>query len=347
MQKPHLFSIPNFITLLILGLSIFRASFFKATKNVGVDSYNDWYFDLFCVQNIEVYKTFADQVQCSDIANFASGIVFGLGKFTSKFKNEYKSLGLIHLIVASGTQVNYLFGAIEWILIQLGVIKKIRFVFFIISCFTLLMLIGYTPPLIRASIFIGIIVSLTTFFGRYIHSLRALVYTISIILTFNPQWLYSLSLWLSCLASFAIIISAEFKNDYLPQSLQDNLMVTLFLLPILSQFNTSINLVTIPLNIILAIILPYLIGILLFCFIPLLGNIFKILSVFGMTLIVGIISSINDFSSPYFTVHVNKLYQADIIVYYSLILLILLILYTYKTNNFNLQAIGKARLVQE
>jgi competence protein ComEC len=347
MQKPHLFSLSNFITLVILGLSVFRATYFKATKIIGVDSYNDWYFELFCVQNIEVYKAFADQVQCSDIANFASGIVFGLGKFTTEFKNEYKSLGLIHLIVASGTQVNYLFGAVDWILIQLGVLKKIRFIFFIISCFTLLILIGYTPPLIRASIFIGIVVTLTTFFGRFIHSLRALMYTISIVLVFNPHWLYSMSLWLSCLASFAILISAEFKNDYLPQPLQDNLLVTLFLLPILSQFNTSINLVTVPLNIILAIILPYLIGILLFCFIPIVGNIFKVLSVFSLTLIIGIISSINDFTSPYFTIHINKLNQEDIIVYYSLILLILIILYSYKTNNFNLRAIDKDHLVQE
>jgi ComEC/Rec2-related protein len=346
MKKPHLFSIPNFITLIILGLSIFRATFFKSSKIFGSDSYNDWYYELFCIQNIEVARTLADQVQCSDIANFASGIVFGLGKFTLEFKNEYKSLGLIHLIVASGTQVNYLFRAVDWVLIQLGIIKKIRYVFFVISCITLLMLIGYTPPLVRASIFIGIIVTLTTFFGRYITSFRALCYTLSLILIFNPQWLYSLSLWLSCLASLAIIISSEFKNSYCPQSLQDNLMVTLFLLPILSQFNSNINLVTIPLNIILAIILPYLIGVLLFCFIPIVGNLFKVFSVFGLTLIIGVISSINDITSPYFTIHINKLYQQDIIIYYSFILAILIILYTYKTNKFNLQAIDIAHQVQ-
>jgi ComEC/Rec2-related protein len=347
MKKPYLFSIPNLITLIILGLALFRASYFKASKSFGSDSYNDWYYELFCVRNVDVARALADQVQCSDIANFASGIVFGLGKFTQDFKNDYKSLGLIHLIVASGTQVNYLFSSVEWILIQLGIHKKIRYVFFVLSCLGLFLLIGFTPPLIRASIFIGIIVTLTTFTGRYISALRALVYAMVIILIISPTMLYSLSLWLSCLASLAIILSAEFKNSYIPQPLQDNLFVTLLLLPILSQFNTNINLVTIPLNIILAIILPYMIGLLLLSFVPVVGILIRVISVYALSFIIGFISAVDDYTSQYLTIHVNKLYTQDIIVYYSFILLILIILHTYKTIQFNSRAEHTARLDQE
>jgi competence protein ComEC len=347
MKKQHLFTIPNLITLIILGLALYRASFFKATKTFGSDGYNDWYYELFCVQNVNVAKALADQVQCSDIANFASGIVFGLGKFTQDFKNEYKSLGLIHLIVASGTQVNYLFSSVEWVLIQLGIHKKVRYVFFVLSCLGLFLLIGFTPPLIRASVFIGIIITLTTFTGRYISALRALIYAMAIILVISPTLLYSLSLWLSCLASLAIILASEFKNSYIPQPLQDNLFVTLLLLPILSQFNTNINLITIPLNIILAIILPYMIGLLLFCFVPVIGFVIRIISVYSLTFIIGFISSVDDYTSQYLTIHVNKLYTQDIVIYYCFVILIFVVLHTYKTLQFNSRAEHTAHLDQE
>ena len=336
MKKPYLFSIPNLITLIILFIAVVRAKTFGTTKSFGAgDSYSHIYYDLFCNQYASLVNNIAVDVQCSDISNFASGIVFGIGKFTQEFKNEYKSLGLIHLIVASGTQVNYLFGAVEWVLIQLGVTKKIRYIFFILSCTGLFLLIGFTPPLIRASIFIGIIVTLTTFFGRYIHSFRALIYCLSIILLAFPTLVNSFSLWLSTLASLAIILSNELKNSYIPQPLQDNIMVTILLLPILSQFNSSLNLITIPLNIILAIIIPYLIASLLLCFVPIVGIIFRILSVYSLTFIIAIISSIDNYTSSFLTIKINKLDQLEIGTYYIFLALILIIIHTYKTHQFN------------
>ena len=336
MKKPYLLSIPNFVTLIILVIAVVRAKTFGPTKSFGAgDSYSHIYYDLFCNQYASLVNNIAVDVQCSDISNFASGIVFGIGKFTQEFKNEYKSLGLIHLIVASGTQVNYLFGAVEWVLIQLGVTKKIRYIFFILSCTGLFLLIGFTPPLIRASIFIGIIVTLTTFFGRYIHSFRALIYCLSIILLAFPTLVNSFSLWLSTLASLAIILSNELKNSYIPQPLQDNIMVTILLLPILSQFNSSLNLITIPLNIILAIIIPYLIASLLLCFVPIIGIIFRILSVYSLTFIIAIISSIDNYTSSFLTIKVNKLDQFEIGSYYIFLALILIVIHTYKTLKFN------------
>lgn len=317
MQKPNLISIPNFILVLMTVVVCYRSWMIKGQLLGNPSSYSDLYYNLFCSKE-RVKEVFL----CSDLANLSSGVVFGLGNFSAEFKSSFKSLGLTHLIVASGTQVGYLFDAIDWILIKFGVVKKLRFGFFALSCFGLFALIGFTAPLVRASIFLGLVMYFSTFFGRYVNSLRLLIYTGIIMLIIQPSWITSLSYWLSMLACLGLSLASTFKVKYVPKLLMENIWITILLVPIYAILNGQFNVLAIVFNLLLINTIPYLIFILLICLVPYIGFWVSEVVYVVMAEVINLLFWIEDIT-PFLNI---KLPRIDYLYYYSILGCILALL---------------------
>jgi ComEC/Rec2-related protein len=332
MSKPHLFSIPNLYSLLILLISLslayLRYSHIKIENNIH---YSDLFYDFFC--NKYIYNS--SGAYCYDKANLASGLLTGMANFSSEFKSSFVSLGLIHIIVASGSQISYLTTLVEKILIEFYIIKKLRFPLLVFCCLGLISYIGFSPPLIRGLVSYITIQLLTTYFGRFIHPIRALLFSFCVIILIYPFLLTSLSLYLSCIATFGLHINSRYFKEVSYHLILEQLIVYVLLLPLLTQFNSVFNLVSIPLNILIGIILPYLLFCLMFSFIdfafPLIGHLLSISLDQFLLIILWI-----EHNSSFMNINITKFNFVSILTYYSIIGLIIIsydFFWIYKLNN--------------
>jgi ComEC/Rec2-related protein len=331
--KNYLWNLPNLILCGILIAVVIRALGYKSTRISSGDQYNDWFYTIFCVNNGDLLDKIGNTIQCSDLANFSSGILFGIGKFTQEFKTQIKSVGLVHLIVASGTQVAYLFNIVDWLFIRIGIIKKIRFFLIISSSIILFSLIGFTPPLIRSVIFIGLSTFIVTFLGRSIDGIRSLIYTIILILLFLPNYIYSVSLWLSAIASLSILIANWFKQDNWVDLIIQQLSVTIMLFPILSLFNNNFNFISIIFNVILSSLIPLFMVLLITTVIPIVTIVTSSITVFLIATCLNMLLFIDSLTNSYLNITIHRFTTLDFIIYYSLIAILLGVYNTYTIYN--------------
>ncbi len=334
-MKPNIFSKPNLYCLLILLISVGYAflhySKIKVENNV---IYSDLFYDLFCnkyvINNSDTY--------CYDKANLSSGLLLGMANFSSEFKAKFVSLGLIHLIIASGSQINYLANIVQKILLNFYITRKIRFPFIILACLLYIFYIGFAPPLIRGAISYIVINTLSVYWGRYINPIRVLIFTYCIIIIIFPFLLYSISLYLSVLATLGIHINNRYFDSSKIKILYEQLIIVSLTTPIIMLFSKYFNPFSIILNIALSIIIPYLL-IILFTSIStvIVYNIGFIVSFIVDSLLV-IINGFERLSKP-FIIELQPFTTLQFTIYY-LTLFFIVITYDYlyiQNTNYKLQ----------
>jgi competence protein ComEC len=316
--------LPNiFLVLLVVG-SIVKGLVLRGPTISVKAGYQDWYYNLLCHDvNIVAYS---QDIRCADMANLFSGLVLGIGNFTSEFKTSFKSLGLVHLIVASGTQVVYLYDALEWILVNLGVVRKLRWLVLCVACASMIAIIGPSAPIIRAVLCTVISLGILIFLGRWVHPLRMLVLVGCGMVLFSSGWLYSLSFWLSMLASTSLVLSNMIKAKHLPQIMQDNIIITVMLLPILSQFSSSLNLLSLLINMVVIGWIPWLLLVIIAINIPWVGVWIGHVAYYLVYDFIQLLFWL-DGVTPWLKIEIKKFNNWDMTVYYLGVFIIFMILY--------------------
>lgn len=136
--------------------------------------------------------------------------------------------GTAHVVVASGTNVTLLAGALMAPLFY--VTKRPKAVLLvIIAIWFYALLCSLEAPIVRASlmstiVFLGIVV------GRKVNVLRIFLLSFLFMLLLKPFWFYDLGFWLSYLATLAILLFSTKIRSYLmflPTFVRDNLATTL------------------------------------------------------------------------------------------------------------------------
>lgn len=125
--------------------------------------------------------------------------------FSETFKNEVRNSGVSHVMVVSGMHLAIIMGAVQSLLSVLG---NNRFVKTAVSVFTVLFIsavCGFTMSIMRAGIMF-IVSAFAGLFRRDSDSLSSLGVAIIIILIQTPFALFSVSLQLSSLATFGILV---------------------------------------------------------------------------------------------------------------------------------------------
>lgn len=139
----------------------------------------------------------------TDLANLLAGIVWGQKKFLDIPTVElFRKTGLLHLLVLSGQNITLLLSFFAFIPRFFG--------YRVLLCMVVAIGLFYSitfpddPSIIRASL-MAIISSGVIFFDLQTLSLYIFLLTCAIMLILRPEWLASMSFWLSCSATAGIL----------------------------------------------------------------------------------------------------------------------------------------------
>ncbi|MEK7521618.1 MAG: ComEC/Rec2 family competence protein [Patescibacteria group bacterium] len=138
-------------------------------------------------------------------ASLLSGIVLGTkSSLDSEFFEALRKTSTLHIIVASGTNVALVGGAILRIFPPyIG--RKQSTILTILAICLYVLLVGLEPPIIRAAI-MGTIGFTALALGRESNAIRALLISAALMLLVWPQWISDLSFQLSFLATLGVIV---------------------------------------------------------------------------------------------------------------------------------------------
>lgn len=134
-----------------------------------------------------------------------SGMVLGVEDGISKdFKEELKRSGMLHVVVASGSNAVLVAGIIFTVLSQ-TMKKRLAILFTVGGVFFYAFLTGFDPPIVRASIMAAFGFS-ALLLGRQRVALLALMFSGWLMLMVNPDFLFDVGFQLSFSASLGIIL---------------------------------------------------------------------------------------------------------------------------------------------
>ncbi|NCR72148.1 MAG: DUF4131 domain-containing protein [Microcystis aeruginosa LG13-12] len=172
----------------------------------------------------------------------------------AKITDLFIKTGLAHILAASGFHVAILLGFVLTITRNLSPKKQ-----FIIAITILIVygtLTGLQPSVLRA-ILMGIGALIGLLYNRQVNSLGSLLLAATILLLWQPLWIWDLGFQLSFLATLGLIITVPLlknKIDYFPNLIAEpiaiSLAATLWTMPLLMFTFNSIALYSIPINII-------------------------------------------------------------------------------------------------
>ncbi|OKH24547.1 competence protein [Hydrococcus rivularis NIES-593] len=171
-------------------------------------------------------------------------------------RDSFIKAGLAHVLAASGFQVSLLLGAVIRLTGSLSPQKQ-----FISGLCTLGLYVGLTgiqPSVMRAAVMgVGALIALVA--DRKVKQLGSLLLAGTILLLFNPLWIWDLGFQLSFLATFGLIVTMpalEKRLDWLPPAIATfialPLAASLWTFPLLLHVFSVVATYSIPANIISA-----------------------------------------------------------------------------------------------
>lgn len=148
-----------------------------------------------------------------DVFSILAGFIFGQQKnITQNLYHDLKITGLMHLVVASGSNVSMMIGASDWGFRRFLTNKKLQYLVTLIIIWTYCFLLEGNVPIFRAtlmgSLFLG-----SKLFHRQYKSFWFLFITFALLLAGNLSLILNLSFQLSILSSLGIIMIVPILNS--------------------------------------------------------------------------------------------------------------------------------------
>ncbi len=193
-----------------------------------------------------------------DLGALLSSIVLGQKAvdLPPEIRNSFTQTGLAHVLAASGFHVALLLGVTLWITRSISPKKQLIIGIVILTFY--LGLTGLQPSIFRA-VLMGIAVLFASVLGQKVNPLSSLLSAATIILLFNPLWIWDLGFQLSFLATFGLIVTLpplENKLDWLPPTIATMIAIPLaasvWTFPLLMHIFSVVATYSIPVNVITA-----------------------------------------------------------------------------------------------
>lgn len=149
-------------------------------------------------------------------ASLLKGVLLGIDDLPPRFRDHLRTSGLIHLVVASGTNVSIVAG---FFLSLAGYLSRRQTVILaLLAVIIYSLMTGLEPPIVRASLMAGLsfLAELT---GRRTWSGWVLMIASALMILISPAYLTSLSFQLSFLATAGVVfLTKPFQNqlEFLP-----------------------------------------------------------------------------------------------------------------------------------
>ena len=147
-------------------------------------------------------------------ASLLLGIILGIKSgFPPDFYEALRVTGTLHVVVVSGFNISVITNTLAKALIFISLRVRIFVTLAFLTAFVLL--VGATPPVVRAAL-MGSIALIGTVFGRQNDALRALLITVIVMLILQPSWAGELSFQLSFLATLGLILAFPLLDRLVP-----------------------------------------------------------------------------------------------------------------------------------
>lgn len=203
-------------------------------------------------------------------------LVFGYQNgFAPDLHQAYRELGVIHLLVISGSHVSIFTASLFFLLIRLGVTRERAFESLMILLPLYAFLTGESPSVIRACV-MAFLICFSLRYQMFLKPIDAISIAALIMLLWNPYLLFHVGFQLTFMISLCLILSATYVlslRTYKAQLLITSLISELASIPILiyhfyeiSYISIFVNLFYIPLMTLIIFPLAYLVYFIPFLF---------------------------------------------------------------------------------
>lgn len=208
---------------------------------------------IFNVLNPSIFTSIIDSYLPEPHASLLNGILFGIDiKTTKEFYQQLKIVGLLHIVVLSGTNITILSTIISFFTQNFS--KHISNLITIFVIILFILFVGFEAPIVRAG-FMGILTVVSFSLGRKNWALYSLILSAVFISIFWPKWLKTISFQLSYAATLGIILFGyvkvyQPKNHWerlkldLKKNLKPSLSAQLFTAPIIFIYFKQISLIS-------------------------------------------------------------------------------------------------------
>ncbi len=313
----------NWLCLIVIQINNFKYNLRQKYLNLGCNQFNF------------VSDLLAPGLNCKDISGFSTGLVLGgMEDFSPETKNQFKILGLTHLVAVSGFQVVLVITFLESILNKLNLKRKHKFAFYVLAIAFLLALVGPQPPVVRSA-FSSLIAMFSLFFlGRKLESWRVLTYSALVMLWFNPFYIFSVSFQLSFMATAGLLFfggSFEEKGlvSDITQILKETLGSFLFTLPIIINLSGFVSLLSILSNVLVVPFISIITILNILVMLPIIGDLFFAISYSLQSLILFLIDNLSEFS---LLLNLTRFSLLEILTYYLFLIVIIYLPQTLKKS---------------
>ncbi len=191
-------------------------------------------------------------------ASLLNGIIFGVPLKTSKiFYNELRSVGLLHLVVLSGSNIAILADFVALLTLRFG--RYISTMITILTIIIFVIFVGPQAPIVRAAV-MAVLTLTAVVFGRETLALYSLFLSGLIIGIFWPHWIKTLSFQLSFGATLGLILFVNklrarpvknkgnnpLKNifNYITDELSTTISAQIFTAPLIFIYFKQISLIS-------------------------------------------------------------------------------------------------------
>ena len=196
-------------------------------------------------------------------AGLLLGLTLGEKQYISKeFYNTLVQTGTIHVAVVSGYNVGILASFLFPFVVRL---KKLmaRFITLFICLVAFVVLVGFSPPVLRASSFF-IVVLWGKLSGRQINGIRIALLCAFVMLFANPDYINDPSFTMSFGAFLGIMLLGKPLSQYfkftfygLEESLITTLAAQIMVFPLVSYYFGNVSLISILTNFLCLWVIPY------------------------------------------------------------------------------------------
>lgn len=287
-------------------------------KSYKIISRNKFYDNL---NKVNTYIKETTRYLYKEKSNFINSLILGLKNDLTEEENEmFRKTGTSHIISISGLHIQILSSIVIIFVSKINKIYKL-IIFFVVMIFYSLM-IGQTPSLIRAIIFMTL-----SYFSFFVDRKNDLISNLSLAGVFlvvkNPFVIYNVSFQLSFFATLSIIyfynkLNKIFKNSFLSVTLSSNILT----LPLVYYHFNNISLLSLFGNMIVApfvsvIMFVSILSVLFFNVNLFLSKVFAFINKFLINFIYFGLEKISNLNFLFFEFEETKLHF--VIIYYILI----------------------------
>ena len=186
----------------------------------------------------------------SKISSYMMAFILGdTSSIDTSVKDNYRILGVSHLLATSGMHISLFTGMLMFFLKKVSMKDSIRYLIIFVFLLFYMFLTGFTPSILRSGVCF-IFNSINKLFKLEIKSINLFIFAIIVIVLINPFIIYNMGFIFSSITSFYLILFSSIinKNSYIKKSLIISIIANLATFPLVIYNYFEINLLSVIYN---------------------------------------------------------------------------------------------------